>query len=90
VFGGGRRRLLELILRRYERASALLTSNRPVDDWGKLRGDTAAVTRSSTAYFTTAFRIESGSGARSTSTVAGWIWTRDHARVAARGPGSPR
>jgi hypothetical protein len=35
---------LELIMRRYERASTLLTSNRPVDDWGKLLGDTAAVT----------------------------------------------
>ena len=31
-------------MRRYERASTLLTSNRPVDDWGKLLGDTAAVT----------------------------------------------
>ncbi len=29
---------------RYERASTLLTSNRPVDDWGNLLGDTAAVT----------------------------------------------
>ena len=36
--------LLELIMRRYERASTLLTSNRPVDNWGKLLGDTAAVT----------------------------------------------
>ena len=36
--------LLELIMRRYERASTLLTSNRPVDDWCKLLGDTAAVT----------------------------------------------
>jgi DNA replication protein DnaC len=36
--------LLELIMRRYERASTLLASNRPVDDWGKLLGDTAAVT----------------------------------------------
>ena len=35
--------LLELIMRRYERASTLLTSNRPVEDWGKLLGDTAAV-----------------------------------------------
>lgn len=35
--------LLEIIMRRYERASTLLTSNRPVDDWGKLLGDTAAV-----------------------------------------------
>jgi DNA replication protein DnaC len=36
--------LLELTMRRYERVSTLLTSNRPVDDWGKLLGDTAAVT----------------------------------------------
>ncbi len=36
--------LLELIMRRYERASTLITSNRPVDDWGRLLGDTAAVT----------------------------------------------
>ena len=36
--------LLELIMRRYERGSTLLTSNRPVDDWGKLLGDNAAVT----------------------------------------------
>jgi DNA replication protein DnaC len=35
--------LLELVMRRYERVSTLLTSNRPVDDWGKLLGDTAAV-----------------------------------------------
>ncbi len=35
--------LLEVIMRRYERASTLLTSNRPVDDWGRLLGDTAAV-----------------------------------------------
>ncbi len=36
--------LLELIQRRYERTSTMLTSNRPVEDWGKLLGDTAAVT----------------------------------------------
>jgi DNA replication protein DnaC len=35
--------LLEIIMRRYERASTLLTSNRPIEDWGKLLGDTAAV-----------------------------------------------
>ena len=33
--------LLEIVMRRYERASTLLTSNRPVEDWGKLLGDTA-------------------------------------------------
>jgi len=36
--------LLEIVMRRYERVSTLLTSNRPVEDWGKVLGDTAAVT----------------------------------------------
>ncbi len=36
--------LLEIVMRRYERTSTLLTANRPVEDWGKLLGDTAAVT----------------------------------------------
>ena len=36
--------LLEVIIRRHERASTQLPSNRPVDDWGKLLGDTAAAT----------------------------------------------
>jgi IstB-like ATP binding protein len=35
--------LLEIVMRRHERASTLLTSNRPVEDWGKLLGDSAAV-----------------------------------------------
>lgn len=35
--------LLELVMRRYERASTVMTSNRPVEDWGKLLGDNAAV-----------------------------------------------
>jgi DNA replication protein DnaC len=35
--------LLEVVMRRHERASTLMTSNRPVDDWGKLLGDTPAV-----------------------------------------------
>ena len=30
--------LLEIIMRRYERASTLLTSNRPVEDWGETAG----------------------------------------------------
>ena len=33
-----------IVMRRYKRASTLLTSNRPLEDWGKLLGDTAAVT----------------------------------------------
>src|SRR5206468_9093796 len=36
--------LLEIVMRRYERTSTLLTSNRRVEDWGKLLGDSAAVT----------------------------------------------
>jgi DNA replication protein DnaC len=36
--------LLEIVMRRYERTSTLMTSNRPVEDWGKLLGDSAAVT----------------------------------------------
>ena len=36
--------LLEIIMRRHERASTMITSNRPVEDWGKLLGDSAAVT----------------------------------------------
>ena len=35
--------LLEIVMRRYDRASTLVTSNRPVEDWGKLLGDSAAV-----------------------------------------------
>ena len=35
--------LLEIVMRRYEKASTLITSNRPAEDWGKLLGDTAAV-----------------------------------------------
>ena len=37
--------LLEIVMRRYERTSTLLiTSSRPVEDWGQLLGDSAAVT----------------------------------------------
>ena len=36
--------LLELVMRRYERTSTIVTSNRPLEDWGKLFGDTPAVT----------------------------------------------
>ena len=35
--------LLEVIMRRHERASTVIASNRPVDEWGRLLGDTAAV-----------------------------------------------
>ena len=34
--------LLEIFVRRYEKGSIIVTSNRPLEDWGKLLGDTAA------------------------------------------------
>lgn len=36
--------LLEVILRRYEQRSTLMTSNRPLEDWGKLLNDVPAAT----------------------------------------------
>ena len=34
--------LFEIVMRRYEVKSTMMTSNRPVDDWGKLLGDVPA------------------------------------------------
>jgi len=36
--------LFEIILRRYEVRSTMMTSNRPLEDWGKLIGDVPAAT----------------------------------------------
>jgi DNA replication protein DnaC len=36
--------LLEIILRRYETRSTMITSNRPLEDWGKLMGDVPSAT----------------------------------------------
>ena len=36
--------LLEIIMRRHELKSTLMTSNRPLEDWGKLIGDVPAAT----------------------------------------------
>ena len=46
--------LLEIVMRRYERASTLLTSNRPVEDWGKLLGDAPPSPPCSIVYCITA------------------------------------
>jgi DNA replication protein DnaC len=46
--------LLEIVMRRYERASTLLTSNRPVEDWGKLPATAPRSPPCSTACCTTA------------------------------------
>jgi DNA replication protein DnaC len=34
--------LLELIMRRYENRSTMMTSNRPIEEWGKLFSDVPA------------------------------------------------
>jgi DNA replication protein DnaC len=36
--------LADVIMNRYEKLSTIITSNRPVDDWGKLLGDVVVVT----------------------------------------------
>ena len=36
--------LFEIIMRRYETHSTMMTSNRPIEDWGKLIGDVPATT----------------------------------------------
>lgn len=36
--------LFEIIMRRYETKSTMMTSNRPIEDWGKLIGDVPAAT----------------------------------------------
>ena len=36
--------LLEIVLRRYENRSTLMTSNRPIEDWGKLLNDVPTAT----------------------------------------------
>jgi len=55
--------LLELIMRRHERASTLLRSNRPVDEWGKLLGDTAAVTAVLDSALTSRARVSASQNA---------------------------
>ena len=34
--------LLEIVVRRYEKGAIVITSNRPLEDWGQVLGDTAA------------------------------------------------
>jgi DNA replication protein DnaC len=36
--------LFEVIMRRYETRSTMMTSNRPLEDWGKLIGDVPSAT----------------------------------------------
>jgi len=36
--------LFEIIMRRYEKRATMMTSNRPLEDWGKLMGDVPAAT----------------------------------------------
>ncbi len=43
--------LFEVIMRRHQQRSTIMTSNRPVDDWGKLINDTPAAETSSNILF---------------------------------------
>ena len=36
--------LFEIVMRRYETRSTIMTSNRPIEDWGKLLGDVPTAT----------------------------------------------
>jgi len=36
--------LFEIVMRRYENKSTLMTSNRPIEEWGKLLNDVPAAT----------------------------------------------
>ena len=36
--------LFEIIMRRYENRSTIMTSNRPIEEWGKLIGDVPSAT----------------------------------------------
>jgi hypothetical protein len=36
--------LFEIVMRRYETRSTMMTSNRPLEDWGKLIGDVPSAT----------------------------------------------
>ncbi|HOX40205.1 MAG TPA: ATP-binding protein [Candidatus Brocadiia bacterium] len=36
--------LFEVIMRRYENRSTMMTSNRPIEEWGKLIGDVPSAT----------------------------------------------
>lgn len=61
--------LLEIIMRRYERASTVITSNRPVEDWGKVLGDVAATTAMLDRFLHHAHVVKCGP--RSSRTKAG-------------------
>jgi DNA replication protein DnaC len=62
--------LLEIIMRRYERAGTLLISNRPVEDWGKLPGDVAAVSEMLDRLLHHGHVLKCGPRSRRTKTAA--------------------
>src|ERR1700733_13861299 len=71
--------LLEIVMRRYERASTLLTSNRPVDDWGHFPVAGLAVTPE--AFTSTNALDDKGRGGANLSpdcakTVPMWVKNR--------------
>ena len=55
--------LLEIVMRRYQRASTLVTSNRPVEDWGNCSATAPRSPPCSIASFTTAISSNADRGA---------------------------
>lgn len=50
--------LFEIIMRRHELRSTIMTSNRPLEDWGKLIGDVPAATAILDRFLQHATRME--------------------------------
>ena len=72
--------LFEIIMRRYENRSTLMTSNRPIEDWGKLIGDVPSATAILDRFLHHAiaipingksYRLKDASGAEKTAEKSG-------------------
>jgi hypothetical protein len=67
--------LFEVIMRRHENRSTIMTSNRPLEEWGKLLGDVPPAGAILDRFLHHAQTIA----------ITGWsYWLRDHATVAGK------
>jgi len=81
--------LFEIIMRRYETRSTIMTSNRPREDWGKLLSDVPSAPPSSTGSCTTPRSLRSparatGCGAAPGRRATSTPWNRKPALIAQR------
>jgi len=60
--------LLEVVMRRYENRSTIMTSNRPLEDWGKLLSDVPTAGAISTGSCTTRLPLRSPDAATGSRT----------------------